>query len=111
MRVDDLMGMQACNLQNLPENYTMRYYLYHAMTWPSISYVAEDRKGRIVGYILAKMDEEVPEGERPRGHVTSISVLRFYRQLGLAKKLVVQARESTHFISSKPFDSIFSFIL
>ena len=68
------MGMQACNLQNLPENYTMRYCqsalfmdplkffdtypfpdLYHAMTWPSISYVAEDCKGRIVGYILAKM--------------------------------------------------------
>lgn len=29
--------------------------LYHAMTWPSLSYVAEDNKGRIVGYILAKM--------------------------------------------------------
>ncbi|KAG6378731.1 hypothetical protein JVT61DRAFT_13004 [Boletus reticuloceps] len=25
------------------------------MTWPSLSYVAEDHKGRIVGYILAKM--------------------------------------------------------
>jgi hypothetical protein len=63
--------MQACNLQNLPENYTMRYCihlpvssflwldvfsdLYHAMTWPSLSYVAEDAKGRIVGYVLAKM--------------------------------------------------------
>jgi hypothetical protein len=29
--------------------------LYHAMTWPSLSYVAEDAKGRIVGYVLAKM--------------------------------------------------------
>ena len=29
--------------------------LYHALTWPSLSYVAEDPKGRIVGYILAKM--------------------------------------------------------
>jgi len=47
--------MQACNLQNLPENYTLKYYLYHAMTWPALSYVAEDHKGRIVGYILAKM--------------------------------------------------------
>jgi N-alpha-acetyltransferase 10/11 len=65
--------MQACNLQNLPENYTMRYCihlvlfhlnhilrgvpsdLYHAMTWPSLSYVAEDAKGRVVGYVLAKM--------------------------------------------------------
>lgn len=24
-QVDDLTGMQACNLQNLPENYTMKY--------------------------------------------------------------------------------------
>ena len=29
--------------------------LYHAMTWPSLSYVAEDAKGRVVGYVLAKM--------------------------------------------------------
>ena len=29
--------------------------LYHALSWPSLSYVAEDPKGRIVGYILAKM--------------------------------------------------------
>ncbi|KAF8969447.1 platelet-activating factor acetylhydrolase, isoform II-domain-containing protein [Flammula alnicola] len=94
MRVEDLIGTQGCNLQNLPENYTMKYYMYHAMTWPSISYVAEDHKGRIVGYILAKMDEEVPEGEEPHGHVTSISVLRSYRRLGLAKKLMVQSQEA-----------------
>ena len=80
------------------------------MTWPSLSYVAEDHKGRIVGYILAKMcavlrslvatqhidviqrDEEVAEGEEPHGHVTSISVLRSYRRLGLAKKLMIQSR-------------------
>jgi peptide alpha-N-acetyltransferase len=29
--------------------------MYHAMTWPQLSYVAEDHKGRIVGYIMAKM--------------------------------------------------------
>jgi len=89
---DDLMGMQACNLQNLPENYQIRYYLYHSMTWPQLSYVAEDEKGRIVGYILAKMEEE-PTDE-PHGHVTSISVLRSYRRLGLAKKLMVQSQEA-----------------
>ncbi|KAI0796825.1 acyl-CoA N-acyltransferase [Abortiporus biennis] len=93
-RVDDLAGMQACNLQNLPENYTMKYYLYHALTWPQLSYVAEDHKGRIVGYILAKMEEDVGEGEDPHGHVTSISVLRSYRRLGLAKRLMVQSQEA-----------------
>ncbi|KAG8218649.1 hypothetical protein J3R82DRAFT_4314 [Butyriboletus roseoflavus] len=98
--VEDLQGMQACNLRNLPENYTMKYYLYHAMTWPSLSYVAEDHKGRIVGYILAKMEETEepqdgsPPSTPPHGHVTSISVLRSYRRLGLAKKLMLQSQEA-----------------
>jgi len=39
-------------------------------------------------------DEEVPEGEDPHGHVTSISVLRSYRRLGLAKKLMIQSQEA-----------------
>jgi hypothetical protein len=30
--------------------------LYHALTWPQLSYVAEEvSTGKIVGYILAKM--------------------------------------------------------
>ncbi|KAF8605248.1 acyl-CoA N-acyltransferase [Ceratobasidium sp. AG-I] len=91
---EDLPGMQACNLQNLPENYLMKYYMYHVMTWPQLSYVAEDHKGRIVGYIMAKMEEDRKENEEPHGHVTSISVLRTYRRLGLAKKLMVQSQEA-----------------
>ncbi|VDC04107.1 unnamed protein product [Peniophora sp. CBMAI 1063] len=92
-RVDDLTGMQACNLHNLPENYTMKYYLYHALAWPTLSYVAEE-DGRIVGYILAKMDEDAAEGDDQHGHVTSISVLRSHRRLGLAKKLMIQSQEA-----------------
>ncbi|SGY66942.1 BQ5605_C004g02727 [Microbotryum silenes-dioicae] len=94
--VADLMEMQNANLHNLPENYQMKYYLYHALTWPQVSFVAEDHKGRIVGYILAKMDEEATTD--PHGHVTSISVLRNYRRLGLANKLMQlsqQAMKST----------------
>jgi peptide alpha-N-acetyltransferase len=30
------------------------------MTWPQISFVAEDHKGRIVGYVLAKMCVSLP---------------------------------------------------
>ena len=33
--------------------------MYHALTWPQLSYVAEDHKGRIVGYILGKMLVEI----------------------------------------------------
>ncbi|TFK71815.1 acyl-CoA N-acyltransferase [Pluteus cervinus] len=106
IRVDDLTGMQACNLQNLPENYTIRYYLYHAMTWPSLSFVAEDHKGRIVGYILAKMEEDAGKGEELHGHVTSISVLRSYRRLGLAKKLMEQSQKAMATIYGASFVSL-----
>jgi len=90
------MGMQACNLQNLPENYTMKFWMYHAMTWPQISFVAEDHKGRIVGYVLAKIEEPSEEGksEEVHGHVNSISVLRSYRRLGLAKTLMLLSQEA-----------------
>jgi N-alpha-acetyltransferase 10/11 len=93
--------------------------IYHAMTWPQISFVAEDHKGRIVGYVLAKMyeasslscilcfdnvsidlsseedSEEDNKEEVIHGHVNSISVLRSYRRLGLAKKLMLRSREYT----------------
>ncbi|CAG8492641.1 7235_t:CDS:2 [Diversispora eburnea] len=80
---DDLLAMQNCNIMNLPENYQMKYYqkyFYHALSWPQLSFVAEDHKGRIVGYVLAKMEED-REDEPPHGHITSLSVMRTYRRL------------------------------
>eukprot|EP01111_Echinosteliopsis_oligospora_P010571 TRINITY_DN3326_c0_g1_i1.p1 TRINITY_DN3326_c0_g1~~TRINITY_DN3326_c0_g1_i1.p1 ORF type:complete len:269 (+),score=73.02 TRINITY_DN3326_c0_g1_i1:62-868(+) len=89
--VDDLMQMQNTNLTCLPENYQMKYYLYHILSWPQLSYVAEDHKGRVVGYVLAKMEEDA---EEPNGHITSLAVLRSYRKMGLATKLMTQSQAS-----------------
>jgi len=83
--------MQNANILNLPENYNQKYYLYHELTWPQLSFVAEE-EGKIVGYILAKMDEDA--SAPPHGHVTSISVLRTYRRLGIANKLMVQSQKA-----------------
>ena len=47
--------MQQTNLLCLPENYQMKYYIYHMICWPQLSQVAVDSKGQIVGYVLAKM--------------------------------------------------------
>ncbi|KAJ7196636.1 acyl-CoA N-acyltransferase [Mycena pura] len=128
---DDLFAIQAANLQNLPENYGMKFCapprrpscrslrcryagMYHAITWPQISFVAEDHKGRIVGYVLAKIRMSSDEGEdddggsgtvtrkddhagklpEVHGHVNSISVLRSYRRLGLARKLMLLSQEA-----------------
>ena len=53
--VQDLLQMQNTNLWCLPENYNLKYYFYHILSWPQLLYVAEDHKGKIVGYVLAKM--------------------------------------------------------
>jgi peptide alpha-N-acetyltransferase len=84
-RVDDLMNMQNANLHCLPENYQMKYYFYHALSWPQLLYVAEDYKGGIVGYVLAKMEEDAAV---PHGHITSLAVARSHRKMGLATKLM-----------------------
>jgi peptide alpha-N-acetyltransferase len=89
--VDDLLKMQQTNLLCLPENYQYKYYIYHYLSWPSLLHVAEDHNGKIVGYVFAKLeDEDIKQGEI-QGHITSISVLRTYRRLGVASKLMNHA--------------------
>ena len=54
-------------------------------------YVAEDFNGKIVGYVLAKLEEE----DKPlHGHITSLAVLRSHRRLGLAAKLMRAAQKA-----------------
>ena len=52
---DDMLAIQNANLHCLPENYQMKYYMYHLLSWPQLTYVAEDPDGKIVGYVLAKL--------------------------------------------------------
>lgn len=114
--IDLLPGIQTCNITNLPENYFLKYYLYHALTWPQLSFVAVVRPkngytqntGRqaggkpgsgdlsgqypkVVGYVLAKMEEEPTDGMQ-HGHITSISVMRTHRRLGIAERLMRMSR-------------------
>lgn len=81
----------------------LKYYLYHALSWPQLSYVAVDvssldstttasnpytsKPPKIVGYVLAKIDEDHSQ----TGHITSLSVMRTHRRLGLAEKLMRQS--------------------
>ncbi|RKP17769.1 acyl-CoA N-acyltransferase [Rozella allomycis CSF55] len=69
----------------------MKYYYYHLLSWPQLSYVAEDTKGRIIGYVLAKMEDDMDAQNSqsvPHGHITSLAVMRTYRRLGVAQKLM-----------------------
>lgn len=107
LQSSDLPLIQHANLENLPENYLLKYYLYHAMTWPQLSYVAVDVSRpaktpydhpKIVGYVLAKIEEEPADGVQ-HGHITSISVMRTHRRLGIAEKLMRQARKAPTYVT------------
>ncbi|OAQ98486.1 hypothetical protein LLEC1_02122 [Akanthomyces lecanii] len=100
LRNSDLPLIQHANLENLPENYFLKYYLYHSLSWPQLSFVAVDvsrpSQGpydypKIVGYVIAKMEEEPSDGI-PHGHITSLSVMRTHRRLGIAEKLMRQSQ-------------------
>ncbi|OBT46570.1 hypothetical protein VE00_01863 [Pseudogymnoascus sp. WSF 3629] len=102
LHVSDIPHVQHANITNLPENYFMKYYLYHALSWPQLSFVAVDvarppkspyDPPRIVGYVLAKMEEEPADGVA-HGHITSLSVMRTHRRLGIAEKLMRQAQKA-----------------
>lgn len=113
--IDLLPSIQTCNITNLPENYFLKYYLYHALTWPQLSFVAVVRPKngyktgtgpggsalagdvsgqypKVVGYVLAKMEEEPSDGVQ-HGHITSLSVMRTHRRLGIAERLMRMSRQ------------------
>merc|ERR1719288_237361 len=62
--------------------------LYVHVDHPQLSFVAENSSGQVVGYVLAKMEEETEDD--PHGHITSLAVKRSHRRLGLAQKLMDQ---------------------
>ena len=108
LQSSDIPHVQHANITNLPENYFLKYYLYHALSWPQLSYVAVDVSRpkktpydypRIVGYVLAKMEEDPADGIQ-HGHITSLSVMRTHRRLGIAEKLMRQSRTFSHSSSS-----------
>ncbi|CAD7700537.1 unnamed protein product [Ostreobium quekettii] len=99
----DLLAMQRCNLLCLPENYQLKYYFYHILSWPQLLYVAEDYDGKIVGYVLAKMEEDASE---VHGHITSLAVARSHRKLGLATKLMNAAHRAMEQVFDAEYSSL-----
>mmetsp|Transcript_42428 Transcript_42428/g.109137 ORF Transcript_42428/g.109137 Transcript_42428/m.109137 type:complete len:176 (-) Transcript_42428:1850-2377(-) len=89
---EDLLAVQECNLHCLPENYQLKYFTYHLLSWPQLLYVAQAHDGDIVGYVLAKMENEDSDKDA-HGHITSLAVKRTHRRLGIASRLMEAAQK------------------
>lgn len=83
-------------------SYKLNYWLYHILSWPQLLQVAENHKGQIVGYVLAKMEEE-EDGVPAHGHITSLAVFRTHRKCGIATKLM----QNAHNRMKESFDAAF----
>jgi peptide alpha-N-acetyltransferase len=90
-KIDDLIQMQNANLHCLQENYHMWYWLYHYLLAPQASHVAVDSRGKVLGYVLGKTDDEQKSQKKDslqQAHITSVAVYSRNRKLGLATKLM-----------------------
>ncbi|EAK88014.1 N-acetyltransferase subunit ARD1 [Cryptosporidium parvum Iowa II] len=103
--IDDLFTIQQNNLYCLPENYQIKYYYYHSMTWPQLLDIATDSNdpNKSVGYVLGKIEDD---SNPLHGHITSIAVLRTHRGFGLAKKLLTQNHHGMQSIYNAPYCSL-----
>jgi len=91
VKINDLLQMQQTNLHCLPENYHLWYWLYHYIIAPQAAHVAVDSRGKLLGYVLGKTDDEGRNKKPPEpihGHITSVAVYNGFRKLGIATKLL-----------------------
>lgn len=78
----------------------MKYYYYHLLTSPELSWVAVNENNQVVGYVLGKVYVGVTlllihrnEDDNACGDITSVAVLRNYRRLGIAQRLMRQVEK------------------
>lgn len=88
----DLLRFTNVNLDHLTETFNMPFYLTYLARWPDYFHVAEGPNGRIMGYIMGKVEGQ---GESWHGHVTAVTVAPEYRRQQLAKKLMNILEEVT----------------
>jgi len=82
----------------------MKYYFYHLLSWPQLLWIAEDFNGKIVGYVLAKMEED--ESQPPHGHITSLAVLRTHRKRGIATMLMQRSQQEMRSVFNAQYVSL-----
>ena len=97
VKIGDFLQLQNANLHCLAENYHLWFWLYHYLYSPQGAHVAVDRGGKVLGYVLGKLDEEGPNSKPPvpiHGAITSVAVFTRFRKLGLATKLLTYTHKT-----------------
>ena len=109
---DDIFLVVFCRTN---ERIQMKYYFYHLLSWPQLLWVAEDFDGLIVGYCLAKTEEDErplpsPPPQQPQlsrhGHITSLSVLGTHRKRRIATALTRRSQREMAYVFDAEYVSL-----
>ncbi|MFQ6126913.1 MAG: ribosomal protein S18-alanine N-acetyltransferase [Candidatus Heimdallarchaeota archaeon] len=91
---EDLDTVVQINRKTLPENYPSDFFLYCFQACPEGFLVAETEQGRIIGYIMLRLETGMSNfGFRliKKGHIVSIAVLPEYHRRGTGTRLLKSA--------------------
>lgn len=99
VRLDDIDQIIKINRLSLPENYPYYFFVEHAKEYTNAFYVAEAEKGKIVGYVMPRIElgfsnfRAIPTFVK-KGHIVSIAVLEEYRRKGIGTELLKASMKS-----------------
>ncbi|MGC9192226.1 MAG: ribosomal protein S18-alanine N-acetyltransferase [Conexivisphaera sp.] len=95
---EDLPEVMRLNRENLPENYSEDFFEEVLESNPDSFLVAQEEGGRLVGYIMCRVEVGFPlAGRAPlvkKGHVISIAVDEGHRRRGLGRALMVEGMKA-----------------
>lgn len=98
-RMDDIDEIMRINRLTLPENYPYYFFVEHLKEYGLAFFVAVTNEGKIVGYIMPRIEwgfsnlKQLPTLVR-KGHVVSIAVLEEYRRKGIGTALLESSMRS-----------------
>ncbi|KAF9255315.1 acyl-CoA N-acyltransferase [Marasmius fiardii PR-910] len=84
-RADDMFKFNVTNLVVWTDTYNIGFYLNYLLRWPDLCCVQEAPNGRMMGYVIGKVEGLETEWH---GHVSVVTVAPEYRMLGLARKMM-----------------------
>eukprot|EP01026_Neomeris_dumetosa_P055501 TRINITY_DN5050_c0_g1_i5.p2 TRINITY_DN5050_c0_g1~~TRINITY_DN5050_c0_g1_i5.p2 ORF type:complete len:195 (-),score=11.92 TRINITY_DN5050_c0_g1_i5:149-673(-) len=100
----DLLRFNEVNLDNLTETYHLPFYQQYMALWPEYCQVVQGAGGKIMGYILGKVEGE---GRTWHGHVTAVTVGPNYRRMGLARRLMDMLEDVTEKVHNAYYVDLF----